>query len=80
MGPNPTQHKGRANMGFLLEQKPGGGWPESGSTPPHLISSELCWGRGQDNYWSLNLAASFYSTFPRINYPKTSSISKKGNC
>lgn len=38
------------------------------------------WGRGQNNYWSLDLAPAFYSAFPRIIYPKTSSFSKKGNC
>lgn len=40
MGSNPTQHKGRANVGnvgFLLVQK-----PESGSTPPfHFIRTVL---------------------------------------
>lgn len=37
-------------------------------------------GRGQNQYWSQNLAAACHSTRPSISCPKTSSITKKGNC
>lgn len=83
MGPSLSQLKGKANVGFLTEQKPEEEAGQSRAPPlPTSISfhQNCVWGRGQNNYWSLNLAPSFYSTFPRINYPKTSPISKKGNC
>lgn len=58
---------------------------QPGSSPPpshsiHSIRRTVFWGRGQYNDWSLNLAAAFSSRLPRINCPKTSSITKKGNC
>lgn len=52
--------------------------------PPQVILfkswGELCFGEGAGRMtWSLHLAAAFYSMLPRINCPKTSSITKKGN-
>lgn len=68
-------------MGFLVEQKPERRLAKARLYPLSISFHQNCvWGRGQNNYWNLNLAPSFYSAFPRINYPKTSSISKKGNC
>lgn len=44
-----------------------------------VFGRSVLWGRGQSRNGSLNSAAAFYSTLPRINCPKTSSIAKKGN-
>lgn len=46
MGPNPTQHKGKANVGSLFEQKPEEEAGQSQAPPLHLISSELYLGKG----------------------------------
>lgn len=49
-------------------------------TPSHPSIRAVFGGRGQDQSWSQDLAAAFHSPRPRINCPKTSSITKKGNC
>lgn len=56
----------------------GGGCPSPFHSLPFVQT--VFWGRGQNYYWSLNLAAAFYSTLPRINCPNASSTTKKGNC
>lgn len=70
------------SSGFWGWEDGGGGWakraPSSGRSI-QVLGRTVFWGRGQNNDWSLHLATAFYSTLPRINCPKTSSITKKGN-
>ena len=72
-------------VGVHSEGRPAGGEQGGGllslstSSPPSFRRT-VFGGRGQNHCRSQNLAAAFYSTLPRINCPKTSSITKKGNC
>ena len=82
MGPSTSLPKVSTNSGFQEWEDGGGGWAERAPSSGHSVQvlwRTVFWGRGQNNDWSLHLAAAFYSTLPRINCPKTSSITKKGN-
>lgn len=67
--------EGRSQVDFHIAQKPGERPGTAGSSPPRHATQSIC----RTVFCGLGCAA-FYSALPRINCPKTSSSTKKGNC
>lgn len=79
-GQSPGRLRAHVSWGFRCDRKPGEPGPPSAVDSIPVIRRTVFWGRGQNNCGSRKLVTAFYSALPRINCPKTSSITKKGNC
>lgn len=79
MGPSASLPQASTNSGFQEWEDGGGRWAKRALSSGHSVQvlGRTAWGRGRKNDLEPSLAAAFYSTLPRINCPKTSSITKK---